>query len=66
MDLFQAKIEWKMPRKREYKNYRSVSFRPDEKQVIKKNSKKIQKFIEYHYGFISNRNRLEMVEKQRK
>ena len=29
MALFQAKIGWKMPRKREYKNYRSVSFLPD-------------------------------------
>ena len=26
---FQAKIDWKMPRKREYKIYRSVSFVPD-------------------------------------
>ena len=25
----QAKIDWKMPRKREYKIYRSVSFLPD-------------------------------------
>ena len=29
MALFQAKIGWKMPRKREYKNYRSVSFLPE-------------------------------------
>ena len=29
MALFQAKIGWKMPRKREYKRYRSVSFLPD-------------------------------------
>ena len=27
MSLFQAKIGWKMPRKREYKNYRSVPTR---------------------------------------
>ena len=26
---FQAEIDWKMPRKREYKIYRSVSFVPD-------------------------------------
>ena len=31
MALFQAKIGWKMSRKREYKKYRSVSFRPDAK-----------------------------------
>ena len=28
---FQAKIGWKMPRKREYKKYYSVSFLPDAK-----------------------------------
>ena len=28
---FQAKIGWKMMRKREYKKYRSVSFLPDAK-----------------------------------
>ena len=31
MASFQAKIGWKRPRKREYKNYRSVSFQPDAK-----------------------------------
>ena len=31
MASFQAKIGWKMPRKREYKKYRSVLFLPDEK-----------------------------------
>ena len=39
--MFQAKIGWKMPRKREYKNYRSVSFQPDEKY---KNPKKLKNF----------------------
>ena len=29
MALFQAKIGWEMPRKREYKNYRSVPFLHD-------------------------------------
>ena len=29
MALFQAKIVWKMPRKRKNKNYRFVSFLPD-------------------------------------
>ena len=29
MASFQAKIDWKMPRKRENKNCRSVQFRPD-------------------------------------
>ena len=31
MASFQAKIGWKMPRKREYKKYRTVSFLPDAK-----------------------------------
>ena len=38
MALFQAKIDWKMPRKREYKNYRSV---PTRREI--ENSKKIAK-----------------------
>ena len=38
MSLFQAKIGWKMPRKREYKNYRSV---PTRREI--ENSKKIAK-----------------------
>ena len=36
MASFQAKIGWKRPRQREYRNYRSVSFQPDAKQKIKK------------------------------
>ena len=36
MASFQVKTGWKRPRKREYKNYRSVSFQPDAKQKIKK------------------------------
>ena len=36
MASFQVKTGWKWPRKREYKNYRSVSFQPDPKQKIKK------------------------------
>ena len=33
---------------------------------LKKNSKKIQIFKKYHYGFILNQNRLEKDEKERK
>ena len=36
MASFQVKTVWKRPRKREYKNYRSVSFQPDAKQKIQK------------------------------
>ena len=52
MASFQAKIGRKMPRKREYKNYRSISFLPDSNRKFQKNSKKIQKFKKYHFGFI--------------
>ena len=67
MASFQAKIGWKRLRKRENKNYRSVSFLPDAKQKIpKKQQKKIQKAKKYHYGFISNQNWLENDKKERK
>ena len=36
MASFQAKIGWKMPRKRENKNYRYVTFLPDVKLKIPK------------------------------
>ena len=36
MASFQVKTVWKRPRKREYKNYRSVSFQLDTKQKIQK------------------------------
>ena len=36
MAFFQVKTGWKRPRKREYKNYRSVSFQHDAKYKIKK------------------------------
>ena len=36
MSSFQAKIVWKKPRKRENKNYRSVSFLPDWLEKIPK------------------------------
>ena len=43
MASFQAKICWKRLRKRENKNYRSVSFLPDGQEKIPKKQKKIQK-----------------------
>ena len=65
MASFEAKIGGKMPRKREYKKYRSVSFLLDEKQKIPKNSKKIKKVKKYHYCNISGQNWLENAEKER-
>ena len=41
MPLFQAKIGWKMPRKREYKNYHSVPFRSVPTRREMENFKKI-------------------------
>ena len=66
MASFQSKIGWKRPRKIENKNHHSVSFLSGTKQKIKKNSKKIQKIRKYHYEFISNQNKLEKDEKERK
>ena len=43
MASFQAKIGWKMPRKRENKNYISFTFLPDGLEKIPKKSKKIKK-----------------------
>ena len=43
MASFQAKIVWKMPRKREIKNYRFVPFLPDALQKIPKKFKKKKK-----------------------
>ena len=43
MASFQAKIGWKRLRKRENKNYRSVSFLLDAKQEIQKQAKVFKK-----------------------
>ena len=67
MATFQAKIDWKMQRKRKNKIYRSVSFLPDpENRKFQKNSKKIKKIEKYHYSFISSQNRSEKTVKERK
>ena len=65
MATFQAKIGWKRLRKRENKNYRSVTFLPVGLQKIpRKIAKKIEKIKRYHYGFFSNQTRLEKAEKE--
>ena len=63
MASFQAKISWKRLRKRENKNYHSVSFLPVRNRKFQKNNKKIKK---YHCDFISSLNRLEKTEEERK
>ena len=57
---FQAKIGRTRMRNMENKNYRFVSFLPDEQKKIPKKIKK------YHCGFISSQNRLQKTEKERK
>ena len=63
MASFQAKIGWKMLRKRENKNYRSISFL---RCVIENSKKIIKKFEKYHYEFISSQNRMEKDGNKRK
>ena len=58
---FQAKIGWKRLRKRENKNYRSVSFLLD--ALYRSSKKKFKKLKKYHYGYISSHYRLEKDEK---
>ena len=67
MDSFQANISRRRPRKTENKKYRSVSFLSGTKHKIKKkNCKKIQKIKKYNYEFISNQNKWENDEMERK
>ena len=67
MNSFQAKIGWKQMRNREIKII--VPFRSYpmcNRKFQKKKSKKIQEMKIYYYGFISNQNRVEKAEKERK
>ena len=65
MATFQAKIGGKMLRKRENKNYHSVSFLPDVEEKIPKKQQKNSKIEKYHYGCIPSQNMLEKAEKAR-
>ena len=65
MASFQAKIGWKMTRKRENKNCLSVPFRSYSTGNIKF-QKKRKENKKYHCGFISSQNRLEKADKERK
>ena len=65
MASFQAKMAWKSLRKRENKNYHSVSVLPDTEQKISKKQQKNSKYIKKHHcGYISSQNRLEKDEKE--
>ena len=53
MASFQAKIVWKMPRKRENKNHCFVAILSGaEQKMPKKKSKKCKKTKKYHYGIL--------------
>ena len=62
MDSFQAKINWKMMRKREDKNCCSVSILPNHNKKIQKKFKKLKNTIMGSF----RTNRLEKAEKGRK
>ena len=64
---FLAKIGWKMMRKRENKNYRSVPFRsyPMHTGKFQKNSKKIKNIKKNHNSVISSQNMLKMLKKRK-
>ena len=64
MASFHGKISWKRQRKRESKNYRSITFLPNRLETIPKKKKK--KIIKYNYCNISSQNRLEKAVKERK
>ena len=57
MAFFQVKTGWKRPKKREYKNYCSVSFQPDAKY-------KIQKKIAKKYKDLKNTIMVSVLEKK--
>ena len=65
---FQAKTGLKMPRKREYKQYRYIRFRfyPTRNRKFQKNSKKIQKIQKIPLWLPFKQNRFEKAEKERK
>ena len=65
MASFQAKIGLKMPRKREYKQYRSFSFLPDAKYKIKKKiAKKFKILKNTIMASFQAKNRQEMEENE--
>ena len=66
MASFQAKTGRDSQRKRKKKFIVPISYYPTRNRKFQKNSKKIQKINKHHYVFISNQNRLEKAEKERK
>ena len=66
MASFHGKIGWKGQRKRQNKNYHSVSFLPDVVEKIPKKQQKNSKIEKYHYGYIPRKNRLENADQVRK
>ena len=65
MSSFQAKIGWKMLRKREKKIIVPFRSYPMHNRKCQKNNEKIQKIKKHQYEYISSQNRLETYEKER-
>ena len=63
---FQAKIGWKRLKKIENKIISPFRSYPTRNVKFQKNRKKCEKNKKYHYGLISNQNRLEKAEKEEK
>ena len=63
---FQAKIGWKMLRKREKKIIVPFRSYPMHNRKCPKNNDKIKEIKKYHCGFISSQNRQEKAAKERK
>ena len=66
MASFQAKIGWKRLKKIENKIISPFRSYPTRNVKFQKNRKKCEKIKKYHYGLISNQNRLEKAEKEEK
>ena len=68
MASFRAKICWGRLRKRENKKKKIVAMSsyPTRNSKFPKNSKKIQKIKNQHFGNFSSQNKLGMAEKERK
>ena len=65
MASIQAKISWERPRKRK-KKIVPMSFYATRDRKFQKNSKKIEKLKNQHFGNFSSQNKLGKAEKEKK
>ena len=66
MASFQPKISWERPIKRKKKKIVPMSSYPTRNRKFQKNSKKIQKIKNHHFGNFSSQNNLGKAEKKKK